>query len=497
MTASTVLLGPSLTPPPSPTPPAGTKLPGPSQWLTDTVTAAVAWCTHRPWLAGVAAAILIASQVARAVLARWRHRMMARHANLVTITPPPEVDPAGTAAFWATLAEILSTGWRRRLRDGRAHIAVEYRWTGRQLTIAVWVPGTLQTGPIQAAVRGAWPGAACTVTDAAPPLPLDAVTVGGALAPTLPPWYPLETDHDNDPMRTLIAAASNLHSAESACVQLLARPASTRQIRRLRHGVQALRTGKPPRALLDPATWLRVALDAGLELFGPTRRTALHNANRPAPLPSGDPQRERDGRAGIDKLAGPQWEVGIRYAVAHTNPRSSKPADLQPRLATLAHGVASAFGVWTGRNRLRRLKLAHPAASGRAHHPDHPSATSRSTCGTRSTRSAASNQRRCPTWTPACSPPNRRPRWSAPSWSTCGRLVLIDPDQPEGTTLNPLAGDDHDLVVDNVVSIFGKIFGNRSPSPDNSLRGTLYRGTGPWSCCVRPTRLVPTPSLTH
>jgi hypothetical protein len=225
----------------------------------------------------------------------------------------------------------------------------------------VWVPGTLQIGPIQAAVRGAWPGSACTITDAAPPLPLDAVTVGGALAPTLSPWYPLETDHDNDPMRTLIAAASNLHSAESACVQLLARPASTRQIRRLRHGVQALRTGKPPRALLDPATWLRVALDAGLELFGPTRRTAHHNPNRPAPLPSADPQRERDGRAGIDKLAGPQWEVGIRYAGPH------QPAQQQTsRPETPAGHPRPRCGV-----RVRGVDRPQPAAPTQAR-PPHP-----------------------------------------------------------------------------------------------------------------------------
>ena len=540
MTASTLLLGPS--PTPTPTPPAGTRLPGPSQWLVDTVTAMAAWCTHRPWLAGVAAAVLIAVQVARAVLARWRNRMMARHATCVTITPPPEVDPAGTAAFWATMAEILHTGWWRRLRDGRSHIAVEYRWAGRQLNIAVWVPGTLQTGPIQAAVRGAWPGAACTVTDAAPPLPLDAVTVGGALTPTLPPWYPLETDHDNDPLRTLIAAASNLHSAESACVQLLARPASTRQIRRLRQGVQALRTGKPPRALLDPATWLRVALDAGLDLFGPTRRTVHHNPNRPVPLPSTDPQRERDSRAGIDKLADPQWEVGIRYAVAHTNPRGGKPADLKPRLVTLAHGVASAFGVWTGRNRLRRITLAHPApvlaarvlrrgfllntaelasiaalpqdiavpgldrarakpmpapiavpsggrgakVLGRAEIGGHSVALNvadarQHTHVLGSTGSGKStlllnmilddiHARR---GTIVIDPKgdliidllDRIPAKFAK------RLVLIEPNQPEGTTLNPLAGDDHDLVVDNVVSIFGKIFAKHwGPRMDDVLR---------------------------
>jgi hypothetical protein len=537
MVTFTVLFGPS----PVPTPPADTGLPGPSQWLTDTVTAAVAWCVHRPWLAAVAAAVLVVAQVVRAVVAGWRHRMMVRHATLVTITPPPEVDPAGTSAFWATMAEILNTGWRRRLRDGRSHITVEYRWTGRQLSIAVWVPGTLQTQPIQAAVRGAWPGAACTVTDAVAPLPRDTVAVGGALAPTLAAWYPLETDHDNDPMRTLIAATSNLHSAESACVQLLARPASTRQIRRLRHGVQALRTGKPPRALLDPATWLRVASDLVLELFGPTRR-AGHHHNPNVPLPTADPQRDRDGRAGLDKLAGTQWEVAIRYAVAHTNPRASLPEDLKPRLVTLAHGVASAFGVWTGRNRLRRIRLAHPApvlaarvlrrgfllntaelasiaalpqdvavpGLDRARAKPMPAPVAvpfggrgakvlgKAEVGGHSVALKVADARQhlhvlgstgsgkstlllnmilddihARRGTIVIDPKgdlvidllDRIPAELAK------RLVLIDPDQPEGVTLNPLAGDDHDLVVDNVVSIFGKIFAKHwGPRMDDVLR---------------------------
>jgi hypothetical protein len=50
--------------------------------------------------------------------------------------------------------------------------------------------------------------------------------------------------------------------------------------------------------------------------------------------------------------------------------------------------------------------------------------------------------------------------------------VLIDPDQPAGgATLNPLAGDDPDLVVDNVVSIFSKIFQRHwGPRIDDVLR---------------------------
>jgi hypothetical protein len=59
-------------------------------------------------------------------------------------------------------------------------------------------------------------------------------------------------------------------------VQILARPASTRQVRRLRRGVQALRTGTTPRNWLDPATWLRAVLNLVAELFGPTRRTTGH-----------------------------------------------------------------------------------------------------------------------------------------------------------------------------------------------------------------------------
>lgn len=538
MDTSTLLLITS-----SPTPPPAGGLPGPSQWLVDTTTAAIDWCTARPWLAAVAAALVAAAYTAHAVTALVRHRRMARHATLVTITPPPEVDPAGAAAFWATLAEILTPSWRRRWRDGRSHIAVEYRWSGRQLTVALWIPGTVQTGPIQAAVRGAWPGAACTATDAVPPLPVDGIAAGGALAPTLPAWYPLETDHDADPMRTLIAAASQLHAAESACVQVLARPATARQTRKLRRGVQVLRSGKPPRSFLDPATWLRVALELGLELFGPTRRTTSRGHQQQVPLTHIDPQRDRDARAGVDKLPGPQWEVAIRYAVVHTNPRGSDPDDLKTRVVTLAHGIASAFGAWnTGRNRLRRLTVHHPtrvlatrvlrrgfllsaaelasiaalpqdiAVPGldraRAKPMPAPVAVLTGGRGTKvlgraevgghgvalkvadarqhlhvlgSTGSGKStlllnmilddiHARRGvvvidPKGDLVIDLLDRIPAKLAK------RLVLIDPDQPAGTTLNPLAGDDHDLVVDNVVSIFGKIFAKHwGPRMDDVLR---------------------------
>jgi hypothetical protein len=527
-------------PAPTPPPTAPAPLPGPSQWLFDATATAAGWCRDRPWLALVAVLLAAGICAAQTAAAGRRHRRMARHAQLITVNPPPEVDPAGTGVFWATCAEILHSGRRRLLRNDRPHIAVEYRWTGRELTIAVWVPATIATRPIQAAIRGAWPGAACTVTAAGPPLPRDAACVGGALAPVLPAWYPLETDHGADPLRTLIAAASGLHAAESACVQVLARPATGRQIRRLRRGVQALRAGRPPRDQLDPASWLRIALDLGLELFGQTRPT--HFTVQRTAQPGGDPRRDRDGRAGVDKLTGTQWDVELRYGVAHTNPRRHDPATLTPRLHTVAHGIASAFGAWTGRNRLRRHPVTQPAAvlasrrlrrgfllsttelasiaglprdiavpgldRARAKPMPAPVTVASGGRGTKvlgtaevgghsvalhvtdarqhlhvlgSTGSGKStlllnmilddvHARR---GTIVIDPKgdlildllDRIPA------SYGRRLVIIDPDQPAGTTLNPLQGDDPDLVVDNVVSIFGKIFAKHwGPRMDDVLR---------------------------
>jgi len=522
-----------------PGPPAAL-LPGPSQWLLDTTPAAADWCRHRPWLALAAVLLVAAGAAGREVVSARRHARTTRHARLIIISPPPEVDPGGAATLWATLAEVLRTGWRRRLRDGRPHVAVEYRWSGRELTIGVWVPGTVHHGPIQAAIRGAWPGAACTVADADPPLPSPAAEVGGALRPILPAWYPLETDHDTDPMRTLIAAASDLHATESACVQVLTRPATTRQVRRLRRGVQGLRTGRPPRDILDPATGLRAVLD----LVSQVSRTGQpsHPTTRHAPVPGNDPQRERDGRAAVDKLAGSQWEVAIRYGVAHTNPRRSSPQTLRPRLVTLAHGIASAFGSWAGRNRLRQQPIRHPGrtlATRRLRRGFLLSATELATIAALPQDLAVPGLDRArakPMPAPVTVPSGGRAAKVLGKAEVGGhsvalpvvdarqhlhvlgstgsgkstlltnmilddiharrgvvvidpkgdlvldvldripashakRLVIIDPDQPPGTTLNPLAGEDHDLVVDNIVSIFGRIFHKHwGPRIDDTLR---------------------------
>ena len=123
------------------------------------------------------AAVLAGLLVARILLARWRHRQLHRHSQLVTITPPPEVTADGALTCWATLGELLPP-WRR-LVHGMAHVGFEYRWTGRQLTIAVWLPrhrtrltrGRGRTSRLARRLNHHHPRF--------PPLPADAVHEGG------------------------------------------------------------------------------------------------------------------------------------------------------------------------------------------------------------------------------------------------------------------------------------------------------------------------------
>lgn len=541
--------------------------PVPGSRLVDVIVHLLEWAGHRPWLLAVLAAVLVVAEVARAAVRAGRHRRLAAHAHQVLITPPPEVDPAGATAWWANLHELLSPSPWRRLVFGTPHLAMEYRWAGRHLTIGVWLPGTVSAGPVAAAVRAAWPGASVTITPATPPLPVpdDDNRVredGGALAPALAAWYPLRVDHDTDPARALVAAGAGLAGTEHACVQILARPAPPRRVAALRRGAVALRTGRPPgRGIGDPSTWLRASLTLITDLLSPTRTRPGLTYGKQQPL--ADPIRDRDARPALDKTLGPQWEVGVRYAVTHTPApgRDADPAAVRRRLTVLAHGLASAYGLFTSRNRLRRHRMRHPAAVlaqrsfsrgfllsadelavlaalptdqavpglDRARAKAVPAPITVPTGGrgtkvlgraevgghtvalrvvdarehlhiigaTGSGKSTEMTHLACddvaagrgvviidPKGDLALDILDRLPA------SVADRLVLIDPDQDGGATLNPLLGEDDDLVVDNIVSIFSKIFQRHwGPRIDDVLRVaclTLMRHANPTLTLVPP-----------
>jgi hypothetical protein len=339
-------------------------------WPTDLAH----WVIARPWLALVAAALVVAAVFGHDQLLDWRHRRFARGARWVTIAAPPEVTPEAAAAFWTTLVEVLTPSvWRRRIY-GYSHVGWEYTWTGRVLTIRVWVPGTVPPGAVEAAVRAAWPAATMTTEDAAAPIP-SAVgeQVGGAHWPQHADVLPLRVEHDADPLRALLAAGAEVWHREYACLQVLARPASARRVRAAR---RAASTSGHPHGRPDPAT--RAAAGAArlaiepllwiLEAFlpGPSRTaTAARPASRPEIR---DPVAGADARTVVDKAVRvPHFEIAVRYAVAaqpdKTEPTPERRTQIRQRLAGIGHTIASAAAAYTGPNRLRRMKMPHPVAT--------------------------------------------------------------------------------------------------------------------------------------
>ncbi|MFC4092290.1 type IV secretory system conjugative DNA transfer family protein [Micromonospora sp. GCM10011541] len=484
----------------------------------------------------MAAAALVVFVAGRNLLALWRHRRHADGARLVTIAPPPEVDPHSAQALWANLTGTLTASRRRRRLYGSPHVVWQYTWTGRRLLISVWVPGTVPPGAVEAAIRAAWPGAACTTDDTPPPpMPIDVpAAVGGHLLPTAAEWLPLHTDHDNDPLRALMSAGSQLRAGEHACVQVLARPASPRRALRAQRAAARLRDGKTAIPTLNPAApllWL-------IEVF----QTGSSARTRPGPAAGRrNPAVERDVRAILDKTAHPLWETAVRYAIGKDNHRAN--SDQRPRLRGIADTVASSFAVYSGRNRLtHRTRMPHPAAVlafrrlgagfltstaelaalaalprdlavpglDRARAKSMPAPVTVPTGG-RGTKVLGDAQ--VGGHGVALAVPDARYHLHVVGSTGSGkttllvnmavddikagrgtvvidphgdmvldildrlpasiadRVVLFDPDQPNPPTINPLSGDDPDLVVDNLVSIFGNIFAKAwGPRMDDVMR---------------------------
>ena len=332
------------------------------------------WLAARPWLAIFAGLGLVGYVISRDQLLAWRHRRFVDGARWVTIAAPPEVDAASAAAFWATMTGVLTPSvWRRRLY-GTPHAAWEYTWTGRTLTLRLWVPGTIPPGAVEAAVRAAWPACTVVTDEAGPPIPATVVEqAGGALWPQEADTLPLRTEHDADPLRALLSAGAGVRDREHACVQILARPASARRVRRARRAASAAANpGTGPdvatkavnsmaRLAIEPILWVLEAL-----LPGPTRRPTRPAGSR-LEAARRDPVADAHQHAVADKAVRvPHFEISVRYAVAAeqtgTPVSDERRREIRQRLAGLAHTVASAAATYTRPNRLRRMKMAQPVA---------------------------------------------------------------------------------------------------------------------------------------
>jgi hypothetical protein len=483
-------------------------------------------------LLAVALAVGLVGVAAARGWRRWRHQRLAAGARLVGILAPPQVEPGAADALWSNLAGLL--GQHRRL-DPRPHVSFELRWTTQGLTVGLWVPGMVAPHLVERAVEAAWPGARASLTDATPPLSDEAGmrVLGGALRLAGGPWQPLRTEHWVDPLRALLGAAGELAGGETAVVQVLARPAGGRRLRRATRAARGLAGAPSPRARV---------VGGLLDLLTPGRG---RTPKRPAG--AGETLRMAEARAALAKLAGPCWEVQVRYGVAGPD----RP-DRDGRLRARAHALAAAFAVHSGRNRLGRHRLRYPArtlagrslhrgdllATGElaslAHLPADPAVPGLARAGARPVPPPPG----LPTWgkllgdselgtprpvrlTPADACQHVHLLGATGSGKSTlitnlalqdieagrgvvvvdpkgdlitdlldrlpeeavDRLVLLDPDERAAPpALNPLDGDDPDLAVDHLVGILHRIWiAHWGPRIDDVLRAsclTLLRRPG-------------------
>jgi hypothetical protein len=306
---------------------------------------------------GPAAGPLLVTVIAAALafrywLRRRRHAGFAAGARVITVLAPPAADPAGGQALWGNLAGLMRPPWAR-WRHGQPHLGWEYAWTATGMTITMWVPGQVPPGMAERAIEAAWPGAHTRTAPAGPLLPAGALATGGTLRLARTEILPLKTDHGADPLRALAGAGTGLSPGELAVLQVLARPATGRRLRRARRAARRLRYGQAAR----PASRLLDAVTPGGR--GPRRRTAAR----------ADPDLAAALRAAAVKAAGPQWDTQIRYAAATASPeaagraaRRAVRAAAMPRLRGHAHALASATALYAGRNWLARRRLHRPAA---------------------------------------------------------------------------------------------------------------------------------------
>jgi hypothetical protein len=192
--------------------------------------------------AGLLLGVALAANAALRLIRRTQQQRMSRDARFITILPPPEADPAGAALVWSNLMALLRPWWLRMI-GGQPHMSFEYHWSIHGLRIGIWVAGSVPPGMVEQSIEAVWPGSLTATTAPEPAIPPDSMTTGGTLHLARPEWFPINASFEVDPLRVVLGAAGSLADDERTVIQVLARPASSRRAGRLFRAADAIRIG--------------------------------------------------------------------------------------------------------------------------------------------------------------------------------------------------------------------------------------------------------------
>src|SRR5919204_4934606 len=288
-----------------------------------------------PYL-GALAAVVLALTLALSLFRRRRARRLAEGARLVRIAVPPELDPQAAGVLWKSLHDLLRPPLAR-LMHGQPHLGWEIAADRAGTAFRLWVPRAVPPGLVERALLSAWPGASLRDDADDPPASDEATLVCCELCFSGPQWRQLGGSDGTDPLRLVLGQLAGLDYDERALVQVLARPATARERARLLAVARRQRAGQP-----------LGRLQRLLDFVGPAPAIPRRPAADPAIAP--------EVREALTKASEPLFRVLVRIAVA-----APSAARARGRIHALCGAFAAYEGsVGLRRRRLRqgRRKLA-------------------------------------------------------------------------------------------------------------------------------------------
>src|SRR6266536_2582470 len=247
-----------------------------------------------PYL-GAVAGLALALTVALWLLRRQRARRLAEGARLVRVAVPPDLDPQAAGVLWKSLHDLLRPPLAR-LVQGQPHVSWEIAADRAGSAFRLWLPRAIPPGLVERALLSAWPGASLHEHDAPPTTSGEQTFVCCELRLSGPPWRLLGGSEGTDPLRLVLGQLAGLEREERALVQVLARPATAREQARLLAVARRLRAGQP----LARAQRL-------LDLLGPAQATPRRTPPDPTIAP--------EVREALAKAGQPLFRVLVRLAV--------------------------------------------------------------------------------------------------------------------------------------------------------------------------------------
>lgn len=272
-------------------------------WLTDPLgfyqqlmtTIAHLVAAVAPWVLAAALVALVLS-VVMVTNRRLKSAKDASAARLLQILPPPEVDREGALTLWMALHALIRPRWKRLL-FGQPHLAWELFAEGGDASLSMWVPGSVPPGLVERAIESSWPGCRVTTSRNAELDLGDGHLATCEMKLAEPDHFPLGEGTGRDNLRIALGALTLLDPGEKALVQVLARPVTFAGRRRMTSMARRVRR----------------------------QRNASLLSMRPAQgRGSYDPVAEQDVRSVLSKAASPLWESVVRIGVTSKNRQAAR-----------------------------------------------------------------------------------------------------------------------------------------------------------------------------